>query len=168
MTSNISTAANGGLSQEVKKILEVPPKWVVRNGGFLILTYVGFIYFLFNVINIPQTFVSQVKFYKPASGLRDRSDILGSISIGNRFLSRLKSGKLLKLIDKNGEHNFYYYARITSIKKGRDSSTVLINIAEKENVQQFQQIRAKEQLKLSVEIGSASMMADVMKSHSKQ
>src|ERR1700712_526469 len=100
MPQPTNTTANGGLSQEVRKVLDVPPIWVIRNGGFLIIAFIALIAVLFNTINMSQSFVSQVRFEKPASSATNPAEIRGTVTVANRFLELIKSRQLLKLADK--------------------------------------------------------------------
>lgn len=158
--SNTTSAAAGSLSQEVTKILEVPPRWVIRNGGFLLIAYICAICILFNAIEIPD--IVYAKLNLSPIGLSKANELVGTVAVPERYAPLVKQGNAIQLTEQSNNKN-NYQARITSVVKHRDSCIIEIRLTKQNNKFNYTAIMENPTNQFTFELGKSSLFSAFVK-----
>lgn len=162
MAETTNIAKSTGLSNEVKLLLEVPPKWMVRNGGFLLITYIGIIYTLLNIIQVPQTYVGQATFNPVSQKAAPTDDLQGTMVVPQKIATMLRQKYKIKLTNKVDGNQAAGYAYIISVVNKGNKAILHFGLPEQEGKSLFAQLKTLQKKQLALEMGQTSILSGIM------
>ncbi len=161
MTKNSYAKTAGDLNHEVQKILEVPPNWRIRNGGYLMLSYVMLIWLMFTFLRITPVVISSVTFDHLADKMHDQNisvimrldqERAASIKIGTSIHFTMLDDKRLN-----------FEGHIKSLHMTGDSALIKLSVHKQSNGLDINELKVNRQYRCKVEMAKVSVMTGILR-----
>lgn len=161
MTKNSYATPAGDLNHEVQKILEVPPNWRIRNGGYLMLSYVLLIWVMFTFLSVTPVVISSVTFDHLADQSHDRN-ISVTMRLDKERAASVKTGKAVHftILDDN---RLSFDGHIKSLSLTGDSALVNLLLPKQSTDLYINRLRANHRYSCKVEMAKVSIMTGILR-----
>lgn len=160
MTKNSYTGLAGDLNHEVQKILEVPPNWRIRNGGYLMLGYVMLIWLLFTFLRITPMVVSPVTFDHLGDNRHDQN-ISVTMRLDQERAASVKTGTSIHFTMLD-DKRLSFDGHVKSLRMTGDSALIKLSIPKQSN-DIHNGLKANHQYRCKVEMAKVSIMTGILR-----
>jgi hypothetical protein len=161
MTKNSYAKPAGDLNHEVQKILEVPPNWRIRNGGYLMLSYVLLIWVMFTFLRITPVMISPVTFDHLAENMHDQN-ISVTMRLDQERAASVKTGTLIHFTMLDGKR-LRFEGHVKSLHMIGDSALIKLSVHKQSNGLDINQLKVSHQYRCKVEMAKVSIMTGILR-----